>query len=313
MRFKRLAQSITCCLGLFSQTGFTPAAAHSPEAESKLKHYLSGEHGPVKSAVRQGIELYRKGGLDQLKTGCEVALGLTEYWRKQGSRLKERDSWIGFMAIYTYGNLTFKRVGSNDATQAEFFGDPKYTQVMSGMNRIASAEEIAFIVKTAVAETQQREPRTTYQSAPTQTPNELALAPRHGVRGIQALVPEGWRQSDLDGQGSGASTEWTDPANPERKLTVSVGMAMGGWYEADGVKGSINPRNMVPQGVSLLKLRKGFYVYQVRHPASGLVTDGAWKALLNANGVPEGYRQAALTLAPSEHQAASRILNSAMK
>jgi hypothetical protein len=141
----------------------------------------------------------------------------------------------------------------------------------------------------------------------------LVLVSRDGVRNTHILVPEPWRQANNDGGGSGASTNWTDPFDSQRKIKVCTGVSAGMWYESDGVERSINPSGFMPPGTKLIKLSGMRFAYQIRHDNPQYVTDGVWQALLGPDGSALGFRQAEITLSPLEHHYATRVLNSFTK
>jgi hypothetical protein len=115
------------------------------------KNQFRNDLGPIKSAVSQGKDLFKRGGLKKLKLGCTVALGMTDYWHKKGEGLLERISWVQFIAMYNYGNVMYKRVGSSDPETSEFFCDAKYTQIASTWLDIFPRDEVEYIIKTATA------------------------------------------------------------------------------------------------------------------------------------------------------------------
>jgi hypothetical protein len=90
-------------------------------------------------------------------------------------------------------------------------------------------------------------------------------------------------------------------------------MSMTSWFEIDGVAGSVNPSAFLTPGTKWIKLSGMRFAYQIRHANSKYVTDGVWQALLESDGSPNGFRQAEVTLSPTEHHDASIILNSFTK
>ena len=108
-----------------------------------------------------------------------------------------------------------------------------------------------------------------------------SLMESDGARGLKILVPMGWTFETSDGGGSGASSSWKDPSNPERNVFVARGMQIGAWYGLDGVDGSIDPKGLLPSGAKIVRLNQFTFGYQVHIKNSDLVTDGVWQAEIN--------------------------------
>lgn len=140
-----------------------------------------------------------------------------------------------------------------------------------------------------------------------------SLVESDGARGLKILVPTGWSFETSDGGGSGASSSWKDPSNPERNVFVARGMQIGAWYGLDGVDGSIDPKGLLPAGAKIVRLNQFTFGYQVNMKNSDLVTDGVWQAEISSGGEALGYKEASVTLTPSEHAVASKVLNSFIK
>lgn len=130
-------------------------------------------------------------------------------------------------------------------------------------------------------------------SAPTLS---ASLEARTGVRGETVLVPESWEMTGEDGGGSGSTSTWVDPGDPERWIRLEDGMSIGGWWETDGVSGSINPEGMLPDGAKISRLdRTTFrYSYPSDQTPDGLKStapvQGVWIAFVSTKGQADGYR-----------------------
>ncbi len=140
-----------------------------------------------------------------------------------------------------------------------------------------------------------------------------SLMESDGARGLKILVPMGWTFETSDGGGSGASSSWKDPSNPERNVFVARGMQIGAWYGLDGVDGSIDPKGLLPSGAKIVRLNQFTFGYQVHIKNSDLVTDGVWQAEISSSGEALGYKEASVTLTSSEHVIATKVLNSFIK
>jgi hypothetical protein len=128
----------------------------------------------------------------------------------------------------------------------------------------------------------------------------------HGVHGVHVLIPRTWTLQIQDGGGSGSTSTWTDPLDPNRKVIVGIGVELASWYETDGVAGSIDP--MFRSDVQVVRFSNTTFGYRIA--ADPYPLDGVWIAEI-ANGQPYGYLDATVQMSPADHDTATRILNSA--
>lgn len=146
----------------------------------------------------------------------------------------------------------------------------------------------------------------TSTTSPPPPPTE-SLVQKTGARGVQVRVPASWQLSTADGSGSGSTSTWTDPSDAMRKVVVTTGISVGGWYELDGIAGSIDPTLILPTDAQSNALSRTRFSYSVSgsNPALGI-----WVAELQPDGSPCCYRQAEVATAHVSSDLARSILGS---
>jgi len=116
------------------------------------------------------------------------------------------------------------------------------------------------------------------------------LIERDGARGIVVLVPRAWELQIVDGGGSGSQSIWRDPKDDKNVVTPTTGVSVGGWYETDGVTGSINPARLLPPGAVMQRVSNTQFNYTVAKDSAGYSRRGVWIAELRGSQ-PLGFRQ----------------------
>ena len=102
------------------------------------------------------------------------------------------------------------------------------------------------------------------------------LIEQRGVRGTRVLVPEGWVPEFQDGGGSGSGSQWRNPVDSGEFVSAHTGVARSGWYEIDGVEGSITPT--VSEGSILAEIDERTFVYG----SDEFTNRGVWQAASDA-------------------------------
>jgi hypothetical protein len=138
-------------------------------------------------------------------------------------------------------------------------------------------------------------------------PTVGALSLQTGKRSIKLLVPAGWKFTWIDAGGSGSSSTWTNPHDPNEKIDGTTGVEVGSWWETDGVAGSINPRGFLPAGAHIDRVNRTTFLYSVDEP-NGYRIDGVWIADLY-QGLPYDFVSAQVELPASLHATATTIVN----
>ncbi|CAB4967987.1 unannotated protein [freshwater metagenome] len=136
-------------------------------------------------------------------------------------------------------------------------------------------------------------------ASPSAAPVEvLRLKSQESVRGAEVLVPAGWPMDGTDGGGSGSMSVWTDPANEGSWIAVRDGMELGAWLETDGVTGSVDPAEMLPEGAEVVRESRTVFRYSIADPSTGLPeVRGAWIAGVDeVSGQADGYEQVEVSL-----------------
>jgi hypothetical protein len=128
-----------------------------------------------------------------------------------------------------------------------------------------------------------------------------------GARTTKLLVPAGWTLKIEDGGGSGSASTWTNPADPKEQIYGATGVEVGGWWETDGVKGSIKPGAMIPAGAQIDRVNYTTFRYHL-DSADGYAVDGVWIALVAADG-PMSYVTASVQVPSALHSKATTIID----
>jgi hypothetical protein len=102
----------------------------------------------------------------------------------------------------------------------------------------------------------------------------VVMVERAGWRGPNVLVPESWVLKIRDGGGSGGSGTWRNPVDPRERVSSSAGISRGGWYEIDGVEGSVTP--MVPAEWIVDEINPRTFLYEA--VVDGFTITGVWEA-----------------------------------
>ena len=150
-------------------------------------------------------------------------------------------------------------------------------------------------------------PTTAVSSVPAVAPGESsglaspnpplpALQTEMSVRDIPVPVPVGWRMQSQDGGGSGSETTWTDPTDQHSWVKESDGMSLGGWFETDGVSGSISPAQMLPSNATITQLSKGLYTYVYTDSTNPYPINGVWMAGVDKDDAALGFTQLEVSL-----------------
>ena len=148
------------------------------------------------------------------------------------------------------------------------------------------------------------------QSSPSALAVELLrLKSQESVRGAEVLVPDGWTMVGSDGGGSGSMSGWTDPANDLQWIAVWDGMELGAWLETDGVKGSVDPAGMLPEGAEVVRESRTVFRYSIAHPSNGQIVRGAWIAGVDeVSGQADGYERVEVSLPVEQDSVVEEIL-----
>jgi hypothetical protein len=134
------------------------------------------------------------------------------------------------------------------------------------------------------------------------------LVLREAMRGKMVLVPDSWELDGQDGGGSGSSSTWSDPLDPDNRIYVEDGVGIGGWYETDGVNGSVDPTLVLPRGAKITRMDRTTFRFSYS-PTKGMATsyqvNGVWLADLR------GMSYALIEVSVSEglEQTASKVLD----
>ena len=130
-----------------------------------------------------------------------------------------------------------------------------------------------------------------------------------GARGVEILVPEGWTLLLEDGSGPGSTSTWSSPDDPDSQVVVFTGVALGGWYELDGVRGSIDPTGMLPDGAQIIRYSNAYFAYMATLAESPYPAHGVWIAFFEADGAACCFSRAEVHLPPAQQPVATEILN----
>lgn len=125
---------------------------------------------------------------------------------------------------------------------------------------------------------------------------------------IKILIPSNWIKMVEDAGESGSATTWSDPLDSTRMIKINFGTMLGVWYQADGVSGSINPKELIPDLSSIERINRTTFKFQVLNHGTDPVTSGIWKAELGSDGTPVGFMKMEVSLAAAEIEVTSHIL-----
>lgn len=136
------------------------------------------------------------------------------------------------------------------------------------------------------------------------------LVKREGADGVVVLVPKSWTLEIISGGGSASQSVWTNPERRRQTITVTVGTASGGWFEVDGVAGSISPP--LSERAKIKRLSVNEFRYVIPPKRGELPVRGVWIGRV-VEGSPAQFDQLEVVLPKSEKKRAERIIEAYVK
>jgi hypothetical protein len=106
------------------------------------------------------------------------------------------------------------------------------------------------------------------------------------------LAPTHWEGELSDAMGSGSSSRWTNPDDPKELIYAAQGVSKGGWYEIDGVEGSITP--MVSETADIYQRSRTVFVYVDSEDDIAIL--GVWRVTQSYDGDDCCYYDAQIRL-----------------
>jgi len=175
------------------------------------------------------------------------------------------------------------------------------------LRRILGLAALTAVLATGIPGVASAEPGSAPGAASRVTVSDLVL--RESVRGPHVLVPRTWGMKSVDGGGSGSSSTWTNPRAKSQWVALFTGVEVGGWFELDGVSGSIDPSGFFPSNAKVTRLSRTMwtYTYAGKPGKSQKLVRGAWFAQLDG-GDPMGYLQVEVSMDAASQAAARRII-----